>query len=248
MYNKERTLEVFGYDLEETKRRTKEQLAIIGKKRPRDMQVVDNCPNCNEERIIKLVQSRKNKLCSKCFHNSPEMIQAKQNQNKVKSEEHKQNMRENHWSTKGYESPFKGKHHTEATKDLLTNKTKKYYADRTYEEYGGRYKKASCTLRNIPLEDFNDFTAPEGTRIRQSAEGKAWTYDILAKSNFTCIKCKERGGQLHAHHLNAFSSFPDQRLDPNNGACLCYACHEEFHELYGKGDNTKDQFNEWLAR
>jgi hypothetical protein len=248
MYNKERTLEVFGYDLEGSKRRTAAELTLMGKTRPRDMLVIDNCPKCDVERTIKLVQSRKNKLCSKCFHNSPEMLEAKRNQTKVKSEEHKQNMRANHWSTKGIESPFKGQHHTQETKDLLTAKTKKYYADRTYEEYGERYKKASCTLRDIPLEDFDGFSAPEGTRIRQSAEGKAWTYDILSKANFTCVKCQIRGGQLHAHHLNGFNSYPEQRFDLDNGACLCHDCHEDFHEVYGKGGNTKEQFDAWLKK
>lgn len=248
MYNSKRTLEVFGYDLKNKKRRSKEELKLhVSKVRPRDMLVIDNCPICNVERQIKLNQSRKNKPCSKCFHNTPEMVKAKQNQSKFKSKETRQKMSQNHWLKNGGTSPFKGKTHSEEVITLLKKKTAQYYKERSYEEYGKRYIKGSCTQRGIPIEDFNGFSAPEGTRIRQSAEGKAWSYDVLSKANFTCVKCNERGGKLHAHHLNSFNSHPDQRFDLNNGACLCETCHSSFHEKYGKGDNTEDQFNEWIG-
>lgn len=246
MYNSKRTIEVFGYDLLSIKRRSKEEVATMGGRKPKDMLVIDNCPSCNEERQINLNQSRKNRPCSKCFHNSPEMVKAKQNQNKVKSEETKQKMRDSHWSKTGViESPFKGKKHLKKTRKVLAKAVETHYNNMSTEEYELHRIKSSLQ-KGRTLETFNGFTTPENTRIRQSAEGKAWTYDILSKSNFTCIKCSQRGGKLHAHHLNGFNSFPDQRFDIDNGACLCHACHEQFHEVYGKGDNTEGQFNEWI--
>jgi hypothetical protein len=246
MFNRIRTKEVFGYDLDLTKRRrTKVEIASTNDVNKKDLTVIDNCPLCNIERQIKLRQSRKNAPCSKCFHNSPEMVLAKQNQTKIKSEETKQKMKENHWSKNGGVSAFKGKQHTEEAKAILKKKTKDYYDSKEYDEYKGRYIKGSCTQRNIPLEDFNGFSAPEGTRIRQSAKGKAWTYDVLAKANFTCDKCKQRGGKLQAHHLNSFNSFPDQRFDTNNGVCLCESCHDLFHSKYGRGNNTADQYSDF---
>ncbi len=246
MYNSKRTLEIFGYDLLISKRRSKDDVERMGGRKPKDLPVIDNCPSCNEERQVNLNQSRKNKPCSKCFHNSPEMVQAKKNQNKVKSQETKQKMRESHWSKHGGQSPFKGQKHSNVVKNTLSNKTIQQLSSYSDEQRHLIRVKDSCTKRGIPIEEFNGFSAPEGTRIRQSAEGKAWTYDILSKSNFTCIKCNERGGKLHAHHLNGFNLFPDQRLDLNNGVCLCESCHESFHEVYGKGDNTEEQFNEWI--
>ena len=37
----------------------------------------------------------------------------------------------------------------------------------------------------------------------------------------------------------------ERRIDITNGVCLCEVCHKEFHKLYGKGDNTKEQYIEF---
>jgi transcription elongation factor Elf1 len=105
--------------------------------------------------------------------------------------------------------------------------------------------KMGLMKRDITREEWNGFITPENTRIRQSAEGKAWTYDVLAKATFTCDKCGQKGGNLCAHHLNGFNKFPEQRFDPENGVCLCSACHDAFHDTYGRGDNTVDQYKEF---
>lgn len=247
MYNKNRTIEVFGYDLETMGRRTKSQVEAMGGNKPKDMPVIDNCPGCNKERQISYKASRKNKQCSKCFHNSPEMKEIKLAQKgRQFTEEHKQKMRDNHWSAKGMPSPFKGKHHTKEVKLALSVHTKNQFSSMTQQEYETHRVKSSLQ-KGRTLETFNGFTTPEGTRIRQSEEGKAWIYDVLGKCDFTCQKCKERGSELHAHHKNGFNLFPEHRFDVENGACLCNTCHEEFHKVYGKGDNTEEQYDEWIA-
>ena len=83
MFNRKRTKELLGYDLDlsKTRRSAAEHKATGGVKR-NDLAVIDNCPECNVERQIKLRQSRKDKPCIKCFHKSPEMILAKKNQTK----------------------------------------------------------------------------------------------------------------------------------------------------------------------
>ncbi len=246
MFNRERTKEIFGYDLDlAVRRRTKAEFSSTEKVNKKDLVVVDNCPGCGVERQIKLRQSRKNVLCSRCFHATPEMQEAKRNQNKVKSDETKRKMSENHWSTKGIESPFKGRVQTTEAKELSRAAAKAHMDNMTNEEFELHRIKAS--LQNgRTLETFRGFTSPENTMIRQSPEGKAWTKEILAKADFTCFKCNTRGGSLHAHHKNGFNSFPEQRLDVNNGVCLCETCHDEFHVQYGKGNNTKEQFEEWI--
>ena len=247
MFNRERTKEEFGYDLDlSVKRRSKTEVEATNGVPRKDLKVVDNCPTCGKERRITLRNSRRNKPCSKCFHNSLKMIKAKQNQNKVKSEETKQKMRDNHWSKTGkIKSPFKDKHHSERVKEHLSKCWENQFSSYTEEEIKMRYIKCSCTQRNIPVEDFDGFSAPEGTRLRQSSEGRAWRYDVMAKSRFTCDRCTQRGGKLVAHHLNSFNSYPEQRFDPNNGVCLCEECHEKFHAIYGKGDNTIEQYMEF---
>jgi cytochrome c1 len=248
MFNREKTKQIFGYDLDpDQRRRTEAERLVTGDVNKKDLLVIDNCPDCGTERQIKLRQSRNNKPCYKCFHNKPEVIQAKKNQSKVKSEETKQRMKDNHWSTQGIDPWNKGQTdiYSDETKEKISIAANIQWNNETEEQKFDRYKKISCTLREISLQDFDGFSSPEGTRIRQSAEGKAWTYDVLAKANFTCDKCKERGGNLHAHHLNSFNKFPEQRLDPENGVCLCSDCHDTFHNTYGRGDNIADQYKEF---
>lgn len=252
MFNRERTKEVFGYDIDITKRRRTRAEIVAAPKvdKKSNLKVIDNCPECNKERIIKLRQSKKNKLCSKCFHNQEYVVKAKQNQNKEVSKETKQKMRDNHWSKTGViESPFKAKKHTKQTKSILRKKRNQQFALYNDDKLKIMKEKASCNLRadSIPHKDFNGFVSSENTRIRQSAEGKAWRYDVMAKANFTCDKCGIRGGSLVAHHLNAFASYPDQRFNVNNGVCLCKECHNEFHVKYSKGNNTKGQYQEFKA-
>jgi len=246
MYNPIRTLEVFGYDLNNKKRRSSKEAAdgIVRK----DLSVIDNCPSCNEERTIQFRQSKKNKPCSKCFHNSPEMTTIKLAQKgKRLTQEHKQALKDNHWSKNGFQSAFKDKHHTEEIKLVLAKKAK-IQADNLRNQIGDFEFKVRMGLmkRDIERNEFNGFITSENTRIRQSPEGKVWTYDVLAKANFTCVKCNERGGKLHAHHKNGFNAFPEQRFDIDNGVCLCKSCHDNFHEVYGKGDNTQEQFDAWI--
>lgn len=245
MLNIKRTKEVFGYEVSlERKRRTADDVASTNGILPKELEVIDNCPSCNTERVIKLRQSRKNKICSKCFHNLPETIEAKRNQKKEKSEEHRQKMRDNHWSKKGVESAFKGKKHSKEAKELLRNKATDGFAKLNNEERL-QHRIKSSLQKGRTLEEFAGFTTPENTRLRQSAEGKAWTYDVLAKANFTCDKCSVRGGNLQAHHLNAFNAYPDQRFDVNNGVCLCKDCHDAFHSKFGKGHNSREQYEDF---
>jgi len=248
MFNRQRTLELLGYDIDVSrKRRTKVEIANapqVDKKG--QLRVIDNCPQCGIERNIKLKQSLKNKLCSKCFHNQDYVLAAKRSQKRHLTEETHKKMVENHWAKNGGTSPFKGQCHTEHTKSVLRQKKLEQFSNYTDDQIQQMHIKMSCSKRNISIEDFNGFVSPENTLLRQSLEGKAWTYDVLSKANFICQRCYRRGGKLHAHHKNAFNLFPDQRLSIDNGACLCESCHGKFHSQYGRGDNTAVQFNEWL--
>lgn len=249
MFNRERTKELLGYDLDlEKKRRSKAEHAATGGVKRNNLTVVDNCPECDIERQIKLRQSRANKPCSKCFHASDKMKEAKKNQSKTKSEVTKQRMRDNHWSKKGTDTWNKDKTgiYSEETLEKIRVAREKQFSQYTEEDIKEFNIQISCTQQGIKREDFDGFITPENTKIRQSPEGKAWRYDVMAKANFTCNRCDQRGGSLHAHHLNGFNSFPEQRIDVDNGICLCEDCHSDFHQKYGKGDNTKEQYNEYI--
>lgn len=72
-----------------------------------------------------------------------------------------------------------------------------------------------------------------------------WADHIRRRDHFTCVICGRKGVAVNAHHLNAWASHPDERYDVDNGVTLCVFHHEDFHEKYGKGKNTKEQFEEY---
>ena len=71
---------------------------------------------------------------------------------------------------------------------------------------------------------------------------------VLARDNYTCQCC---GNKLNhdgvVHHLDGYNWCVEKRTDETNGITLCKACHKNFHSIYGKGNNTKEQFEEWFG-
>lgn len=79
------------------------------------------------------------------------------------------------------------------------------------------------------------------TSIRNLPEMKNWTRNIFKRDGFTCGKCEQVGGTLHAHHIISFSlilkkyaiSTIKQSLDCrelwrlSNGKTLCIKCHKK---------------------
>lgn len=82
--------------------------------------------------------------------------------------------------------------------------------------------------------------------IRESLEMSLWREAIFARNNWTCQKCKERGGKLRPHHIRNFAQFPELRTSIENGITFCDKCHRKFHRKYGRKNNTKKQINDYL--
>jgi len=72
-----------------------------------------------------------------------------------------------------------------------------------------------------------------------------WRELIFKRDNHTCKITGIKGGSLVVHHLNGWNKFPKQRFDINNGITISQAYHKLFHKIYGKGNNTKAQFEEF---
>lgn len=80
---------------------------------------------------------------------------------------------------------------------------------------------------------------------------KLYGYDdfikaVYTRDNYTCQCCGKFGCKLNAHHLNGYNWFEEGRTDVNNGVTLCDTCHKNFHSIYGNGDNTIEQYQEWI--
>lgn len=62
---------------------------------------------------------------------------------------------------------------------------------------------------------------------------------VLQNAQFECEICGTSDG-LTVHHLLKQSTFPQYRLDPVNGVCLCGKCHSEIERrLREKEDISK---------
>ena len=93
----------------------------------------------------------------------------------------------------------------------------------------------------------NNLTDYERVVGRKTIKDTIWREKVYEKDNYTCVVCGDnRGGNLNAHHLYSHNRYIDKRYDVNNGVTLCEACHKAFHDKYGYGDNTKEQFDEFI--
>lgn len=88
----------------------------------------------------------------------------------------------------------------------------------------------------------------ENYKARGSEEYKLWRKSVFIKDGFICQKYRISGGKLVAHHINNFAEFSELRFALDNGITLSLKAHNEFHKLYGKRNNTREQLEEFLER
>jgi hypothetical protein len=76
-----------------------------------------------------------------------------------------------------------------------------------------------------------------------------WNQKVKKRDNFVCRIC-EKGKPLKmvSHHLDGYHWCEEKRLDIDNGVCLCKECHEKFHKIYKKFNNTRQQFEEFIIK
>jgi 5-methylcytosine-specific restriction endonuclease McrA len=73
-----------------------------------------------------------------------------------------------------------------------------------------------------------------------------WRSAVFKRDNYVCQVCSNRGGRLHAHHLDSWSAYPLRRIFLDNGTTLCIKCHKDFHSRYGN-DVTKEDFINYIS-
>ena len=95
---------------------------------------------------------------------------------------------------------------------------------------------------NLTKEDREDvryrYRNPKYTMFREGC---------FARDNYTCrVTGMKSTGNIVAHHLEGFNWDKQNRTNIDNGITLNENIHKEFHHLYGKGHNTKEQFLEFI--
>lgn len=86
----------------------------------------------------------------------------------------------------------------------------------------------------------------ERNKYKLSIEYRLWREAIFARDNWTCQKCNIKGGKLHPHHIQNWSSNKELRTSIENGIILCEKCHRLFHHIYGIKNNNVIQIRNFL--
>lgn len=86
---------------------------------------------------------------------------------------------------------------------------------------------------------------------RETPQYRQWRKSVFDRDLYTCQKCKSRNGngkyiRLEAHHIFNWNDYPKLRYEEDNGITLCQQCHIDFHSMFGKKNNTKQQLEQFL--
>lgn len=124
---------------------------------------------------------------------------------------------------------------------------------RTYSRYSrnGETYCNTCASKKFNSGERNwnwncEKTKEEREQSRNYAEYHEFIRKVLARDNYTCVCCKRKKQMIEVHHLDGYNWCIDKRIDVENAVSLCNLCHKNFHIAYGRGNNTKQQFIEWL--
>lgn len=100
---------------------------------------------------------------------------------------------------------------------------------------------------NAKLYDHNK-SLEERLIQRNYREYTEFIQAVYKRDSYTCQITGQKGGKLVVHHLNGYNWYKKGRIDPNNAVTLSEELHKLFHKLYGYGNNTKEQFEEFKTR
>lgn len=145
-------------------------------------------------------------------------------------------------SRKGDRNPFFGLRFSDEKKSELGQLRKDFYEDPVLGEIRRLDQSERWSGENNPMwkgaVERSDYTW----------RNKKWREDILNLFNYTCGICKQifSEDKLIAHHLNGANWDIENRLNLDNGVCLCDKDHKAFHSKFGYGDNTKEQYDEFV--
>ena len=126
------------------------------------------------------------------------------------------------------------------------------YGTYNRQNHNGKIYCSSCSPKifnsgeNSYLWSFN-LTQEEREKGRKYPEYVEFIKKVLKRDNYTCQCCGQHNNDMEIHHLDGYNWCKDKRTDETNAITLCNTCHKNFHMKYGKGDNIKEQFEEWIG-
>lgn len=98
--------------------------------------------------------------------------------------------------------------------------------------------------------NWNSNISDEERYAGRHVKHKGWRKLVYEKDWYRCVCCGDKsGGNLVAHHLFDYSTYPEKRFDVENGVTLCRKCHKDFHIGFMGGYRascTKEDFEKWV--
>lgn len=103
--------------------------------------------------------------------------------------------------------------------------------------------KQSCSHRNIDLSNFDDFKHLNKKRHKYNNSGLR--DQCFNNADHICDLYDVKGVELNAHHLDSWHDNEEKRFKLENLVCLSKEAHKTFHNIHGRKNNTKEQYEEF---
>lgn len=122
------------------------------------------------------------------------------------------------------------------------------------QNHDGKIYCRSCANKALNSKDncssWNpNITQEERENNRCFQEYSEFIRKVLIRDNFTCVITGKtrKETDLEVHHLNGYNWCIEGRTDVKNAVTITKDIHKAFHEKYGYGNNTKEQFLEFVG-
>lgn len=113
------------------------------------------------------------------------------------------------------------------SKEWIENLSKAHQGRQFSKEHKRRMSEAQKGEKSY---NWKGGITPYRTAIWKSESYQEWRNAVFKQDNYTCVRCLNHGGKLHAHHILSFADFLEERFEPDNGATLCKSCHLHIHK------------------
>lgn len=136
---------------------------------------------------------------------------------------------------------IKGKHHSEKTKEKMSESQKgKIVSEETRIKLSkiSKGKKLSEEtkekIRDYQVKKWEGVERKKYKRyihLTNTYEYREWRSNVFQRDNWTCQTCgmRSKAGEpiyLEAHHIKSWAKYPKLRYEINNGITLCRECHK----------------------
>lgn len=125
-----------------------------------------------------------------------------------------------------------------------------YIATVRYHASSGKLRCRRCSYDGNTGPAHVHWKASIPQEVRESArpsnEIYAWYRAVAKEYAHTCAITHTVCKNGSAHHLFSAANYPDLALDLRNGVWITREHHKAFHDQYGRGKNTLEQFQQYF--